>query len=258
MDINAIKELQECFNRLGEFIVVNGCYDSITDRATQRWQQQHGYGVTGRVTDEEFVLVRQQAAIAKPVAAPEIKPKTLADIEAEQKSLAGLGFDYGPLLSQLFKELGPNPCVVELGTFVGCAAVYMATHLQRPFRLHTVDKFDAYGQAHHFVNLALRNFKASGVQDDVNVIVGCTWEASALFNKGEVDLLWVDAGHDFASVNRDLFMWYHRLKPGAILAGHDYSEVGVRRAVDAFAEAMNLHVNVYQPGGWESWCIKLP
>jgi len=49
-----------------------------------------------------------------------------------------------------------------------------------------------------------------------------------------LDFAYLDAGHDHHSVRNDLHAWARKLCPGGLLAGHDFSERGVRTAVHEF------------------------
>ena len=47
-------------------------------------------------------------------------------------------------------------------------------------------------------------------------------EAVDRFHDGEFDYAYVDARHDFVGVMEDLENYYPKVRPGGILAGHDY------------------------------------
>jgi len=53
-----------------------------------------------------------------------------------------------------------------------------------------------------------------------------------------IDLIHLDAGHDYRSVTADLEAWWPLLRPGGILIGDDYNRDGarpeVRQAFDDF------------------------
>jgi predicted O-methyltransferase YrrM len=68
-------------------------------------------------------------------------------------------------------------------------------------------------------------------------------EAARLVPDGDLDFAYIDALHDYDSVRRDLEAWYPKIRPGGILAGHDYPEPGVRAAVDEFCAARGLTVH---------------
>lgn len=53
----------------------------------------------------------------------------------------------------------------------------------------------------------------------------------------QLDLVFIDANHEYAHVKRDILSWLPKVRPGGILAGHDYApEIpmfsGVKQAVD--------------------------
>ena len=78
-----------------------------------------------------------------------------------------------------------------------------------------------------------------------------------------LDFVYLDARHDYASVSEDLRTWFPMLRPGGILAGHDYidgtfvnGEFGVRSAVDEFFAARGLVVRVtFTDSPWNSWFV---
>ena len=78
-----------------------------------------------------------------------------------------------------------------------------------------------------------------------------------------LDFVYLDARHDEASVQEDLEQWFPKLRPGAVIAGHDYldgqipaGDFGVKAAVDAFFGARELRVNVtWADPPWRSWWV---
>jgi hypothetical protein len=54
-----------------------------------------------------------------------------------------------------------------------------------------------------------------------------------------IDVIFIDALHDYESVKQDISLWWPRVRPGGYLCGHDYNHKwpGVMRAV---AEQFNL------------------
>jgi methyltransferase family protein/glycosyl transferase-like sugar-binding protein len=94
-------------------------------------------------------------------------------------------------------------------------------------------------------------------------------EAAALIPDGSLDFAYIDARHDYASVLEDLEAWLPKVKPGGILAGHDYADIdfgrtefGVKSAVDEFFEARSVPVHCTDgPSAVEllpSWIVEIP
>eukprot|EP00439_Symbiodinium_sp_Y106_P068474 s1005_g11.t1 len=60
--------------------------------------------------------------------------------------------------------------------------------------------------------------------------------ASSKVADGSADLVFIDAAHEYESVQEDLLHWASKVRPGGILAGHDYltASPGVVKAVNEF------------------------
>lgn len=96
----------------------------------------------------------------------------------------------------------------------------------------------------------------------------------------ELDFVYVDARHDYCGVSEDIRNYWPKLRPGGIMAGHDYhtaKEVlhtkqdwavcsdgsrfpgAVKGAVDEFAEVHGLQVSItYKEDFWYSWILRKP
>lgn len=65
-------------------------------------------------------------------------------------------------------------------------------------------------------------------------------EAAAMVDDGSLDLVFIDACHQYAAVKRDIALWSPKVRPGGWITGHDFDNPrfpGVRRAVtEAFGE----------------------
>ncbi len=69
--------------------------------------------------------------------------------------------------------------------------------------------------------------------ENVRPVQMSSLEAAAAFSDRQFDLIFIDAEHDYDNVKADIEAWLPRLKPGGILAGHDYIDCypGVLKAV---------------------------
>lgn len=75
----------------------------------------------------------------------------------------------------------------------------------------------------------------------VEVLRGFSWDMIPTLPDRSLDWAYVDAGHDYESVRKDLAALHPKMKPGGIIAGHDYVKwgrfgfrCGVVEAVNAF------------------------
>jgi predicted O-methyltransferase YrrM len=87
-------------------------------------------------------------------------------------------------------------------------------------------------------------------------------EAAEAFEARSLDFVYIDAQHHYEAVKRDIALWWPKVKPGGILAGHDYldgtreqSEFGVKSAVDEFVEEHDLSLRISNEPSWRSWFV---
>lgn len=74
--------------------------------------------------------------------------------------------------------------------------------------------------------------------------------ADATPNVGMLDLIFIDALHDYENVYQDIRLWWPKVRMGGMLSGHDFSHKwpGVERAV---SDSFNLmHVGVASDSVW--------
>lgn len=83
---------------------------------------------------------------------------------------------------------------------------------------------------------------------------------------GSLDFVYIDAAHDLESVREDIAAWYPLVRPGGIIAGHDYLDgpmcgtiYGVKSAVDELCEREGLEVGVtLRDAPLRSWFVQVP
>lgn len=91
-------------------------------------------------------------------------------------------------------------------------------------------------------------------------------EAAAQVPEASLDFVYIDAMHDFESVRVDIDAWYGRVRPGGLLAGHDYwdgfrsgSMYGVASAVEQFCKGKGLIAAVtLRDMPEQSWFVEVP
>jgi len=61
-----------------------------------------------------------------------------------------------------------------------------------------------------------------------------------------VDFVYIDGEHTYDAVTQDIADWWPKVKPGGIMAGHDYNETnpGTKQAVNEFAEKYGLSFKI--------------
>ena len=68
-------------------------------------------------------------------------------------------------------------------------------------------------------------------QERLRVLEGISWEMSNGVPDGSLDFVFIDAGHGYKSVMKDLESWIPKLKPTGWLIGHDINFPAVNKAV---------------------------
>jgi hypothetical protein len=140
-------------------------------------------------------------------------------------------------------------------------------------RLHLVDPWRAF-EATEYVDIAnhsqerqdeLRDETVERMQlfgDRAQIHRAASPGAAQRFADGSLDFVYLNARHDYASVLVDLDAWYPKIRPGGILAGHDYldgcynaTQLGVRSAVSTFSAMRGLSVRgTYRDRPWPIVC----
>ncbi len=134
--------------------------------------------------------------------------------------------------------------VVEVGSFIGRSAILMANHIRnshKPIAFFVVDHFKGSNDAIHqmlaaegggsFRALFEKNLTRAGVRKLVTVFEGDSAEMAKNFADASLDFVFIDAEHTFERVMGDIKAWLPKVKPGGILAGHDFNWIQVKAAV---------------------------
>jgi predicted O-methyltransferase YrrM len=147
----------------------------------------------------------------------------------------------------------------------------MAAGLSLPpdSRLVGIDTFAGDGTGAHnlaamapeFVELCANSVREYvQLKNDISaeLIKNTSEEAVKLFKDESADMVFVDAAHDYDAAKKDMEIWWHKVKQGGLLFGHDYhvAHKGVRAAVIEFAA--NNNVEFTSPKKTTIWMIRKP
>jgi len=162
-------------------------------------------------------------------------------------------FDFADLYQRQVDRIDGRPAhFVEIGSWFGKSTVFLASRIRdsrKPIRLDCVDTWAggtncaANGEVSKIVAAAggnvyerfRANMEKNGLLTLVNPVVSDSAEAAARYADGALDFVFVDADHSREAVLRDLRAWWPKIRPGGVLAGHDFEEEGVSAAVREFA-----------------------
>ena len=178
-------------------------------------------------------------------------------------------FSFAGLYTEMVNKYD-NAVFVEVGTWKGRSAAYMATEIansEKNIKFYCIDPWTgqtldndptAYDCKESRNNTLFEHFlkNIEPVKEYLTPIRGLSNTAVLKFKDNTLDFVYIDASHDYESVANDLNIWYPKLKGGGVLAGHDYIQHGVKRAVNEFTSKNNLKAQVY-PTDTLSWFINL-
>ena len=137
---------------------------------------------------------------------------------------------------------------VEVGSYEGQSAAYMAVEIINSKKKIKFDCIDTWANHNDIrdTNEVYQRFlnNMNLVIDYINPIRMDSVSASKLYNDNSLDFVYIDADHSYESVKDDIISWLPKVKPGGILAGHDYPMVSVREAVHDVLGEKNISVNM--------------
>jgi SAM-dependent methyltransferase len=170
-------------------------------------------------------------------------------------------FDYQDLYDRQVACARDGAVFVEIGAYLGRSTAYLATRILRSgksVRVYVVDLWDGFFRqdAHRSLPMNegedvfwhfMRNMRAAGLDAVLCPLKMDSVRAAGLFEEGSVDFVFVDGDHGREPLRCDLEAWFPRVRPGGVLAGHDYVNddfPGVRQAADEFFAARGLPLEV--------------
>jgi predicted O-methyltransferase YrrM len=160
-------------------------------------------------------------------------------------------FDFQDIYDFAIDKFSDGAKFVEIGGWFGRSSCYMGERIlqsNKKITLYTIDLWNhgghtSMGHAETIKNRggsmlsAFRSYiEEAGVQHIVNPIQGNSNQVHENFENESLDFIYIDGDHSWTGVKNDITLWWPKLKPGGIMAGHDYFEYGkytdAGRAVD--------------------------
>lgn len=177
-------------------------------------------------------------------------------------------------LPSLLNARGLSGTGVEVGVFEGFFTCFLLENW-RGNKLIAVDPwrhFDSgykddcnQGQADMDQLFAATQAKLAPFGPRIEISRHLSNEAAARCADASLDFVYIDAQHHYAAVKEDLHLWWPKLKPGSMFAGHDYmdgsfpfGEFGVKSAVDEFVRGHKLKLYVTAEAASPSWFFFKP
>lgn len=154
-------------------------------------------------------------------------------------------FSFAELYKSFVNDFPNGSIFVEVGSWKGKSAAFLAVEIinsKKDIKLYCVDTW-AGSEEHNdydiITNNQLYNLFLENIKDLTSVIYPLklkSVDASKLFEDNSIDVVFIDACHEYNCVKEDINSWYPKVKSGGIIAGHDYyiTWPGVIQAVDEF------------------------
>ncbi len=126
--------------------------------------------------------------------------------------------------------------VLEIGAYRGRSVCCMAEFAEH---VTSVDPHDGRSlpgdrQARASLGDMLRNLDRFGLREKVEMIADPIEDVESRFADDSFDVVFIDGDHRYEAVVRDLCIARRVVKPGGVIAVHDYgNRAGVTQAVDA-------------------------
>jgi len=150
---------------------------------------------------------------------------------------------------------------VELGCWKGRSASFMGVEIVnsgKAIEFNCVDHWKGSDDV-HLADTEIKNiakiFRANMKRiDGLNLVIHRSESPAAAekFADESCDFVWIDAGHDYASVLADINAWLPKVKRGGVIGGDDYPMDGVGQAVrEVFPKP-----EIGTERGWSWWRVR--
>lgn len=174
-------------------------------------------------------------------------------------------------INEVKNYLPKNPVCMEIGAYQGefSRVIY---DVLKPSKLYLIDVFEETEEPltklvdypnldfkHRIIYSnegslkILNNLLSEGIENGT-VIVDKNFSTDAVKNyrNGFFDFIYIDCCHLYECVKFDIENYFPKLKKGGYLAGHDYGDFGVTRAVDEFCEKNGYEIKLQcsHQGDW--------
>jgi len=170
-------------------------------------------------------------------------------------------FDWPDIYGTFVDSAVNGAYVVECGTFFGKSAHFLATRIQESGKQIYFDTWDNWVSVPPEHELGypgwtepqkpsedLARMYLSGLP--VNVRTGDAIAAATRYPESSLDLVFLDDCHTTTHVELECLAWWPRVKPGGLMAGHDFNWMSVQLGVASFASQLGLKIVAMSARCW--------
>lgn len=145
-------------------------------------------------------------------------------------------FDFDNVYREALQRCPEGGRMAEVGVCYGRSLFFMAVEIVnsgKQIELHAIDSFrwpvnvwDEFCQ----------NCESHGLKELIRTHRSLSVPAAQRFPDAFFDFVFIDAAHDYSNVTHDIRAWWPKVKPGGVLAGHDWCSefAGVEKAVKEY------------------------
>jgi hypothetical protein len=146
---------------------------------------------------------------------------------------------------QMLSLLPTNGVVAELGVDHGDFSQKILD-INRPSKLHLVDVWQSVRYPEKLFHEVNKRFESEIETGKVEINRGLSTEVVKQFPEQYFDLIYIDTVHDFKITRQELEMYLPKMKPGGIIAVHDFivGEIDVPwkyGVIEAVYKSCNTH-----------------
>ena len=124
--------------------------------------------------------------------------------------------------------------IVEIGSFSGVSSDLLARYCRK---LLCIDiwSLGSPGLSHEQLKIAREHFReVLDSHDNIISIEDYADEVAKLIDDNSIDMVYIDAVHDYEYVKNDIITWSPKIIKGGYITGHDIHMPGVKQAVEEF------------------------
>jgi len=137
----------------------------------------------------------------------------------------------------------------EIGVYDGINAL----HYFKELNIESVFLIDPYAEYENYypekIGLkklkemeAIAHLRLSSFRRKIKWIKEKSVVAAEYIADESLDFVYIDGNHSYDSVVEDILLYYHKIKKGGMLSGHDYDYESVKKAVNEFTEGYGLRL----------------
>jgi len=150
----------------------------------------------------------------------------------------------------------------EIGVLEGKHAELIIKYLPELKKLYLIDSWKEYPDSVYpdparanqeemdkRMERVIQKFK-----DDKRVVIIHNESVNAALEVKELlDFIYIDANHRYEFIASDILAWYHKVKSGGLICGHDYNKPDVQRAVTEFCLVADIIPHWWGTGNASTW-----